>query len=174
MVITALSSPLDFSFHGNYHAQMNKKIPPSKLEAHLGFWLRYVSNHVSERFEKLLAAKGTSVTEWVALRTLFEKPETTHAELIAALGMTKGAVSKVVSRLVEKKLIKRSHQKNTTREQILSLTPAGISLIPVLAAEADQNEVHFFGHLAKSEYEALIQTFARLVSHHQLKEIPVT
>ena len=77
------------------------------LDAHLGFWLRFVSNHVSARFQKLLEAQGTTLTEWVALRTLFDKPHTTHAELIDALGMTKGAASKVISRLEEKGLALR-------------------------------------------------------------------
>ena len=30
------------------------KHTPSPLEAHLGFWLRFVSNHVSLRFQQLL------------------------------------------------------------------------------------------------------------------------
>ena len=89
-----------------------KKTPPisapSALEAHLGFWLRSVSNHVSSRFASLLEAQACSVTEWVALRTLFDRREATHAELIQALGMTKGAASKVVSRLEEKGLAKCS------------------------------------------------------------------
>lgn len=47
--------------------------PPCALDDHLGFWLRFVSNHVSGRFEKLIAAHGLTVTEWVALRTLYNK-----------------------------------------------------------------------------------------------------
>ena len=72
---------------------------PSPLEAHLGFWLRFMSNHVSSRFRLLMEDKGVTVTEWVALRTLWAQDGTTHAELIQALGMTKGAASKLMSRL---------------------------------------------------------------------------
>jgi len=78
-----------------------KPTTPSPLEAHLGFWLRFVSNHVSVRFQQLLEAKGVTVTEWVALRTLWSQNETTHAALIQAMGMTKGAASKVITRLEE-------------------------------------------------------------------------
>ena len=63
------------------------KQAPSPLEAHLGFWLRFVSNHVSIRFQQLLEDKCVTVTEWVALRTLWSQRDTTHAELIDALGM---------------------------------------------------------------------------------------
>ncbi len=71
----------------------------SSLETHAGFWLRFVSNHVSSRFKKLVEARGVTVSDWVALRTLLERQATTHSDLIEALGMTKGAASKVVTRL---------------------------------------------------------------------------
>lgn len=145
----------------------------SPLDAHLGFWLRFVSNHVSARFQKLLEAQGATVTEWVALRTLLDRPETSHAELIEALGMTKGAASKVVSRLEEKGLAARQLAERSGREQLLTLTRAGRALVPVLAAQADQNEEHFFAHLDAADRAALLRTFQALAAHHQLKEIPV-
>jgi DNA-binding MarR family transcriptional regulator len=148
------------------------KQPPSPLEAHLGFWLRFVSNHVSIRFQQLLEEKGVTVTEWVALRTLWSQDETTHAELIQALGMTKGAASKVVSRLVEKGLAGRQLAEGRAREQCLALTAAGKALVPKLAALADVNDDHFFGHLPAAERQALTQAMQDLVQHHQLKELP--
>ena len=79
----------------------------SPIEAHLGFWLRFVSNHVSIRFQKLLEAEGVSLTEWVALRTLLGQEGVSHTQLIEALGMTKGATSKVITRLQDKGLAER-------------------------------------------------------------------
>jgi len=149
-----------------------KQSGPSPLEAHLGFWLRFVSNHVSIRFQQLLEEKGVSVTEWVALRTLWSQDETTHAELIDALGMTKGAASKVVSRLEEKGLASRQLADGRAREQSLGLTAAGKTLVPKLAALADANDAHFFGHLPLAERDALTQAMQALVQHHQLKDIP--
>ena len=145
----------------------------SPLDAHLGFWLRFVSNHVSARFSQLVEDEGATVTEWVALRTLFDKTQTTHAELIEALGMTKGAASKVVTRLEEKGLARRELAEGSAREQVLLLTPQGRALVPRLAALADQNEEHFFGHMSPRERQALMKAFRALVSHHHLKEIPV-
>lgn len=149
-----------------------KQTALSPLEAHLGFWLRFVSNHVSSRFQQLLEDKGVTVTEWVALRTLWSQDETTHAELIRALGMTKGAASKVVSRLEEKGLAGRQLADGRAREQSLSLTAAGKDLVPQLAALADANDAHFFGHLPAAERDALTQSMKALVQRHQLKEIP--
>jgi len=145
---------------------------PSPLEAHLGFWLRFVSNHVSIRFQQQLEAKGVTVTEWVALRTLWSQQASTHAELIQSLGMTKGAASKVVSRLEEKGLAERQLADGRAREQALVLTAAGKALVPQLAGLADANDDHFFGHLQPAERQALAQSMQALVQHHQLKDIP--
>ena len=151
---------------------LKKQSAPSPLEAHLGFWLRFVSNHVSIRFQQLLEEEGVTVTEWVALRTLWSQDETTHAELIQALGVTKGAASKVVSRLEEKGLAGRQLAVGRAREQSLRLTAAGKALVPQLAALADANDAHFFGHLPPAERDALTQAMKTLVQHHRLKEIP--
>ena len=150
-----------------------KNASPSPLVSHLGFWLRFVSNHVSISFQQLLEAEGVTVTEWVALRTLWAHDETTHAELIKALCMTKGAASKVVSRLVEKGLAKRQLADGRAREQSLLLTSTGKALVPKLASLADANDDHFFGHLQSEEREALMKAMQALVQHHQLKDIPI-
>ncbi|HEX7640470.1 MAG TPA: MarR family winged helix-turn-helix transcriptional regulator [Burkholderiaceae bacterium] len=144
------------------------------LEAHLGFWLRFVSNHVSARFGRLLEERGVTVTEWVALRALLDTGETSHAELIRTLGMTKGAASKVVSRLEEKGLARRRLAPGRGREQVLSLTRAGRALVPRLAELADANDEHFFGHLAAAERRALLDAMRALVARHRLEELPTS
>jgi DNA-binding MarR family transcriptional regulator len=151
----------------------SSKSAVSPLDAHLGFWLRFVSNHVSARFAQLVEEEGATVTEWVALRTLFDKAQTTHAELIQALGMTKGAASKVVTRLEEKGLARRELAEGSAREQVLRLTPQGRALVPRLAALADQNEEHFFGHMSARERQALMKAFQALAAQHHLNELPV-
>lgn len=152
----------------------HNKRTPAPLEAHLGFWLRFVSNHVSMRFQKLLEDEGITVTEWVALRTLWGESETSHAALISAMGMTKGAASKVISRLEEKGLAERQLVDGRAREQALRLTAKGKALVPQLAELADANDDHFFAHMHPGEREALMEAMQALVRHHQLKELPTT
>lgn len=151
---------------------MHSSHPVSALEDHLGFWLRFVSNHVSSRFQALLEERDVSVTEWVALRTLFDQAETTHTALIQALGMTKGAASKIVSRLEEKGLAERHLAEGRAREQVLVLTRAGKALVPQLAELADANDEHCFSCLSASQRKALMNAMQLLVEHHQLKELP--
>ena len=144
----------------------------SALDSHLGFWLRFVSNQVSGRFENLLAEHDISVAEWVAMRSLYGRMEVTHAELIGAMGITKGAASKVISKLEAKGLAKRQSSRDSLREQALFLTDAGNRLVPKLAALADENDRHFFGHLTDSQQQGLMGLMQELVIHHQLKQVP--
>ena len=60
------------SFLGNKDDAMSKETAVSDLTAHLGYWLRYVSNHVSHAFARKVEARGVTVAEWVLLRQLLE------------------------------------------------------------------------------------------------------
>lgn len=145
---------------------------PSALDAHLGFWVRLVSNQVSAAFAQAIQERGVSVSEWVALRHLLEAPAT-HGELVAALGMTKGAASKIARALEEKKLIARTPDALDGRSEALRLTAAGRALVPKLAALADANDAHFFGHLAPQERAALRRILESIARKSGIDTIPI-
>lgn len=145
----------------------------SSLESHIGFWLRFVSNHVSGAFQRLMEQQGVSVTEWVALRQVFETGSASPGELIEALGMTKGAVSKVIDRLQAKGLVQRETVQEDGRAQKIGLTRAGAALVPRLAMLADQNDEAFFGHLPIEKRHELVGVLKDLVRRHQLHRVPL-
>lgn len=148
------------------------RVQVSRLEDHLGFWLRFVSNHVSGRFRKQVEESGVTVSEWVALRALYASESSTPRVLMESLGMTKGAVSKVLDRLERKQLARRSPDPDDARAQRVSLTAGGRSLVPKLAKLADDNDAHFFAHLSHPARKALAQTLKELVHTHQLTQVP--
>lgn len=145
---------------------------PSGLEDHVGYWLRFVSNHVSSRFARLVEEKGVTVSEWVALRELFVDEPPSAATLMHRLGMTKGAVSKVLARLEDKKLVRRKTSREDGRAQTLELTAAGRKLVPALASLADENDAYFFDALSNFEHQQLVTTLKKLVELNQLTEVP--
>jgi DNA-binding MarR family transcriptional regulator len=145
----------------------------SELESHLGYWLRFVSNHVSHRFQSQVEAAGVSLSEWVVLRQLYGGACASPSELAAAIGMTKGAISKIVTRLVDKQLLTRVVSTDDRRQQALLLTRKGEALVPTLAGLADANDAEFFGHLSKAARAELLETLRALVHHHHLESIPV-
>jgi DNA-binding MarR family transcriptional regulator len=144
----------------------------SALDSHLGFWMRLVSNQVSAAFAKAVEERGVSVSEWVALRHLLEAPAT-HGELVATLGMTKGAVSKVARALEGKKLIARTPDARDGRSEALRLTAAGRALVPKLAALADANDARFFGHLGPQERAALRGALESIARRNGIDATPV-
>ncbi|HEX6241390.1 MAG TPA: MarR family transcriptional regulator [Polyangiales bacterium] len=146
--------------------------PVSGLEDHLGFWLRFVSNHVSSRFRRHMEENGVSVSEWVALRQLHGSPGLSPRALIDSLGMTKGAISKLIDRLEHKQLARRRADAEDGRVQRVELTAAGRRLVPRLAALADENDAHFFGHLAPSTRDQLVRLLRQLVQQHGLTQVP--
>lgn len=145
----------------------------SALESHLGYWLRFVSNHVSHAFRKKVEACGVTVSEWVALRELYRLGRTTPGVLVQALGMTKGATSKLLDRLEERRLIKRVVLEHDRRHQELSLTRSGLALVPRLARLADANDEEFFGALPEKVRAELMDVMQQLVRLHGLKTVPV-
>lgn len=145
----------------------------SGLETHLGYWLRFVSNHVSHAFSLKVEASGATVAEWVVLRELYDRGSVVPSHLADALGMTRGAISKLADRLAAKGLVSKDKSRDDRRYQALSLTDAGKALVPHLAALADENDTAFFGHLSAEERVALEKTLRDIVRHQGLKSIPV-
>ena len=146
----------------------------SALISHTGFWLRFVSNRVSHSFARKLAGSGATVAEWVILRELYEVGETSPGRIATSTGLTRGAVAKLVDRLVRKALASRAEADRDRRFQDVGLTAAGRALVPTLAALADRNDVEFFSTLSVREREALMATLKKLVAIHDLKAMPTT
>jgi len=151
----------------------NAKSSISGLESHLGYWLRRVSNTVSGEFTRSLHAKQTSVAEWVLLRHLHEREQSTPGELAEALTMTRGAISKIVDKLQAKGWIRSRVNPEDNRGQLLSLTSVGRRTLPELARIADQNDDRFFACLDAAEQSNLRSLLAKLAEHHQIRDVPV-
>jgi DNA-binding MarR family transcriptional regulator len=144
----------------------------SDLKKHVGFWMRFVSNHVSHVFARRLLESEVTVAEWVVMREMYGREEMAPSELAELTGMTRGAASKLVDRLVGKGLMTRKDRTDDRRFQEIALTSAGRKMIPALAAAADENDEEFFAPLTKGEREKLLTTLKKLVQAHGLHRFP--
>jgi DNA-binding MarR family transcriptional regulator len=106
------------------------------------------------------------------MREMFDDEETSPGVLAERIGMTRGGVSKLVDRLVGKKLVTRRDRSDDRRFQSIALTTAGRRLTPQLAALADQNDEEFFQPLSARERSALIASMKKLVEAHGLQTLP--
>jgi DNA-binding MarR family transcriptional regulator len=152
---------------------MKSPRPPSDLTDHLGYWLRYVSNHVSQAFARKAETHGVTVAEWVLLRQLLDEKALAPSRLAERMGMTKGAVTKLADRLIAKSLLVRTADPEDGRAQTLALTAKGRRLVPELSALADANDSEFFASLPPKDRAALLRILRGLVETHGLKSLPV-
>ena len=144
----------------------------SDLEYHIGYWLRFVSNHVSFSFRDRLVQYGVTVAEWVALRSLYNRAPCTLGELSEQIGIDLGATSRLVEKIIKKKLALREISTKDRRYVTLNLSVTGKKLIPKLAREADLNDEFFFDKLSKEDKRHLLRIMKTLVETHKLKEKP--
>ena len=145
----------------------------SELKRHTGFWLRTVSNRVSDAFARKLEDSGATAAEWVVLRQMYGGEAMAPSVVAEMTGMTRGAASKLIDRLVLKKLVTREGRTDDRRYQDIALTAAGEKLVPKLAALADANDEEFFSVLSGKERAALVATLKELADAHGLHKIPI-
>src|SRR6202789_3929455 len=145
----------------------------SDLTAHLGFWLRQVSNHVSQAFARKVEAHGVTVAEWVLMRQLLDEEALAPSRLAKRMHMTRGAISKLADRLIAKSLLARAADPEDGRAHTPSLTRLGRSIVPKLAALADANDAEFFDHLTAADRAALLRILRGIVETRGLESLPV-
>ncbi len=146
--------------------------PVRDLQDHIGFWMRFVSNRVSHAFSRKLQKSGVTVAEWVVLREMYDRGDTAPSKVADLTRMTRGAASKLIDRLVEKRLIARKERSDDRRYQDIRLTDAGTQLVPALATLADCNDHEFFAPLTAGERRELLAILKKLVQAHKLHKVP--
>lgn len=135
--------------------------------------MRAVSNHVSHAFKLKVEQHGVTVAEWVVLRALFEGDVVKPSDLATKIGLTRGAVSKLLDRLIAKDLVSVRSDVQDGRAQLVSLRASGTRLVPKLAALADENDADAFGHLSPQRRANLLATLKEIVEHLGLRGAPV-
>ena len=145
----------------------------SLLTDHTGFWMRMVSNAVSQAFARKVADEGVTVAEWAFMRALFDLEPTTPTALANAMGMTRGAISKLADRLEAKGLVTERGALEDKRSRSLELTRSGRAKVPVLARLADENDNAFFGGLTRDDHVKLVEILKTLAATNSLKSTPV-
>lgn len=147
--------------------------PPSTLDSHLGYWLRLVSNDVSQAFARKLEGRDVTVAEWVALRELYDAGAMAPSRLAGRLGMTRGAITKLADRLIARALARRATDPGDGRAQTLALTAEGRKLVPALAALADRNDADSFGHMTAQDRRTLRRLLEEIAGHRGLATAPI-
>lgn len=151
----------------------NRKIQLKGIDAYLGYMLRFVSNQVTNAFQQQLAKKHVTVAEWLVLRFLWDYAPCSSKQLSEAMGIDKGAISRLSDRLEKRNMIKRTADLKDRRLYSIELTPAGSKLVPQLAMIADQNDANFFDHLTKKQFAEIMEFLIDMVNRYEFTRKPI-
>lgn len=141
------------------------------LDAHLGYWLRRVSNHFSHALSLKLEDRGVSLAEWIVLRELYNGDRRPSA-LAEKLGLTRGAISKLAERLSANLMITQEADTRDGRGRMLALTGLGRATVEVLAVLVDETDKEFFGDLDPDTRALIVSTLRNIVRRRGLRAAP--
>lgn len=147
-----------------------KMLRVSLPEDHLGYWLRYVSNNVAFAFSQKLADSGVTVAEWIILRQMYSRGQASSVDISSRTGLTQGAISKLIERLLKKGLVVKEVSAQDRRYKRIKLTHKGCKMVPGLAHIADGIDDYFFGDLTAKRKKQLMDLLINVVRTRQLRK----
>ena len=137
-----------------------KRLTPRDSE--LGYWLQLSADRAALLLRGKLEAAGVTLSESILLRELYRMGPASPTLLGPAIGMTKGAVSKIINQLHKKGLVARGIVEEDHRHHALTLTRKGLAVVPEIARITDAHEAEFFGHLPRRQRTALLRALQAL------------
>lgn len=138
------------------------RLPIGELEQSLSSWLRIASNRVAHAFQQKVGLSVVSFSEYEVLRLAQQLEVTSSSELGQLVGLSKGAMSKLLDRLVDKGFIARFDDEDDGRGQVFQLTVSGREIVLVLVSLAVQLDEEFFGHLSEDRKSELLRVLKRV------------
>ncbi len=105
-----------------------------------------------------------TLAEFEVLRLVDQFGVSTRAELGQLVGLSKGAMSKLLTRLVDKGLVERFDDEDDGRSHLLQLTLDGRNLLPKLMLIAELNDQQSLEGLSECERSALLIALRKMVS----------
>jgi DNA-binding MarR family transcriptional regulator len=123
--------------------------PITQAQSLCSYWLNRAERRVSSSFTHKLKACGLISSEWAAIRQLYGPMRMSPVDIARAIGMTKGGGSKLVDRLVNKGLARKTVSEFDRRFRPVELTERAEGLVRNLARFADQVECEIFDILRR-------------------------
>jgi DNA-binding MarR family transcriptional regulator len=117
--------------------------PIRPAQAHLNHWVRTTDRNFARNFGRFLKKAGIIASEWAACRVLYHPGGMSPMAVAAAIGMTQGGGSKLVSRLVKKDLAVKDSNYVDRRFRSVRLTRKGRELVVFMAAMERQADKEF-------------------------------
>jgi DNA-binding MarR family transcriptional regulator len=138
--------------------------PIRPAHSHLNHWVRTTDRHFARSFGRLLRKTGIIASEWAACRVLYHPGGMSPLAVAAAIGMTQGGGSKLVSRLVKKGLAVKEMNYFDRRFRSVRLTRKGRELVVFMASLEKATDREFSTPLGNNRRFRLTQYMEQLLT----------
>lgn len=139
---------------------------PIVLERFLPYRLNVLAGVVSNALAQIYEERfGLTIPGWRVVATLGQYGVRTARDIAGHGLMHKSTVSRAVSALEARGLVRRNGNPDDMREELLVLTPAGRAVYDALAPEALAFEARLLAALTAGERKALFGLVERLDRH---------
>lgn len=129
-------------------------------------WNELMEGLLTKHREQMIGAckaQGLSVTQMVTLVHLSKVGETRMGELADVLGITQGAVTPIIDRLVERNWVERFSYPEDRRSVWVRLTPDGIQAVDGLCREREAQFNQIAALMPPDEVAALYRGLSSLL-----------
>ena len=133
------------------------------LDHFLPYRLSILSNRISQTISGLYGQRfGLAITEWRIMAVLGRFPELSAGEVAERTQMDKVAVSRALSRLLERGLVQRDTHGTDRRRSVLELSPVGYTVYDEVAPMALDCERRLLALLDQAERDQLDALLVKL------------
>ena len=145
---------------------MSKQNPTLNLRQFLPYQLSIVTNRISASFARLYSEKfNLTIPEWRVMAVLGQRPGLSADEVCGETEMDKVPVSRAVSKLLGKGLLKRDFSGDDRRRSILHLSEAGYGMYAQIVPLALSYETELKASLTEREQSQLDALLGKLSNH---------
>jgi len=133
------------------------------LNRHVPYFFTYISNRLSRGASDTYREHfGIGITEWRVMGVLAGMPNISANQIINAIGLDKGAVSRALHELDKRRLIASERDPKDNRSRIIRLSKAGDALHDRVIIVALAREERLLSTLSPHELETLIVCLRKL------------
>ena len=144
---------------------MTKDITSYEQRPRVGRLLHQSESLLVVALDKQVEPFGVTAAQYVILATLWYDRADTAAQLCKELSYTPGAMTRMIDRLEQKRLVRRVPHPDSRRANKLELTEPGRAIFPDLLAASTTVIDRYFGGYSAIELALLESLLERMLAH---------
>lgn len=151
-----------------YRREMSSQVNHSTYEqrARVGRMVHRVQVGLTEALDRELAHWDISAAQYVILSTLSSGQAATSTQICKEISYSPGAMTRMLDRLENKRMICRTRNVDNRRSIKLELTEEGKEIFPALRAAATLVIDQFFGAFDSAELEQFEAMLSKIIGCH--------